>query len=187
MHYNFEKLHQTSKEFEIPLTIHHSVVLTLVSMDPVQIIGKNKKEEVLLRIITDQTKFSATYENFDTLIIRGKSQIQKIGFYYTDKPLYHEPTMHIHEPLPEPTVDHEMLSDIKLIREHLERTGPPQPAVIRSTYEPGGFPSLYEISDDLEDIFEEEEEMLLATHNANPPQPQPEPEAQPIPEEPKSE
>ncbi len=179
MRYNFNKLHQTGKEFEIPLTIRHSVDLSLVSMDPVQIIGKNKKEEVLLRILQGNSNFKATFENFDTLIIRGKSAIQKIGFSYTDEPLYHAPTMKTPTPLPEPSVDAEMLSDIKYIREHLANTSAPQPAVIRSTHEPEGFPSIYEISDDLADIFEEEEEIMAQSYQES----APEPESPPQPEE----
>ena len=179
MRYNFNDIHQTHKEFEIPLTILHNVELNLISMDPISIIGKKDKEEVLLHIITDNPKFNATLENFDTLIIRGKSATQKIGFSYTDAPLYHAPTMKVHEPLPEPSVDHDMLSDINMIRNHLADTGSVQHAKIRSRFEPEGFPSLYEIDDDMADIFEEEEEFIRNHKLVETPPPQPEPEALP--------
>ena len=171
MHYKFHEWHQTTKEIKIPLTIHHHVDLHIISMDPIQIFGVSAKQEVLLDIKQGNFKITHTFEHFEELIIRGKSANQKIGFKMADKPLHHQ--SHIVKE-PEPEIDHTLPDDRLFSLQNIHNQF--QPAEIRSRFEPGGFPSAYEISDDLEDIFEEDEQFIAeynAKHNAqNLPEPQ---------------
>ncbi|AXH75942.1 MAG: internal scaffolding protein [Microviridae sp.] len=158
MLYNFNDWHQSHKEIEIPLTILHHVQMDLHSLQPIQIIGATNKEEVILLTGKGSWSFSHKFENFDTLIIRGSTATQKIGFKYTDTALKH----HTHVP----EVERE-----PIISQHEEPWNNPlfnpasvqnqfKPHAIRSRFEPEGFPSAYEISDDLEDIFEEDEQFI---------------------------
>ncbi|AXH77328.1 MAG: internal scaffolding protein [Microviridae sp.] len=160
MLYKFSEWHQTHKEISIPLTIHHNVDIQIISMDYVQLIGKQGKEEVLLDINQGNFTFKHTFEHFEELIIRGKSATQKIGFKMSDKPLHHE-THIVHHPVPNAaeTLPDERLFSMANVANQFK------PAEIRSRFEPEGFPSAYEISDDLEDIFEEDEQ-FIAEHNA---------------------
>ncbi|AXH75797.1 MAG: internal scaffolding protein [Microviridae sp.] len=155
MHYKFSEWHQAHKEIKIPLTIHHNVDLHIISMDPVQIIGVSDKQEVLLDINQGNFKINHAFEHFEELIIRGKSATQKIGFKMSDKPLHHQSHI-VKEPEPEldNTLPDERLFSMANIANQF------QPAEIRSRFEPEGFPSAYEISDDLEDIFEEDEQFI---------------------------
>ncbi len=160
MLYKFSEWHQTHKEIVIPLTIHHHVDIQIISMDPVQLIAKNGKIETLLDINSGRFRFTHSFEDYDELIIRGKSATQKIGFQLFEKPLMHD-SLIVKEEEPEidhTLVDNRLFSMANIINEF-------QPAEIRSRFEPGGFPSAYEISDDLEDIFEEDEQ-FMAEYNA---------------------
>ncbi len=160
MHYKFSEWHQTHKEIKIPLTIHHNVDLHIISMDPVQIIGVSDKQEVLLDIHQGNFKINHNFEHFEELIIRGKSATQKIGFKMSDKPLHHQSHIVIEpDPEVENTLPDQSLFSLQNIANQFK------PAEIRSRFEPEGFPSAYEISDDLEDIFEEDEQ-YIAEYNA---------------------
>ncbi|AXH77189.1 MAG: internal scaffolding protein [Microviridae sp.] len=160
MHYKFSEWHQTNKEIKIPLTIHHHVDLHIISMDPVLIIGVSDKQEVLLDTNQGNFKITHAFEHFEELIIRGKSATQKIGFKMSDKPLHHQ--SHIVKE-PEPEIDNTLPDERLFSLQNIQNQF--QPAEIRSRFEPGGFPSAYEISDDLEDIFEEDEQ-FIAEYNA---------------------
>ncbi|AXH75830.1 MAG: hypothetical protein [Cressdnaviricota sp.] len=171
MRYKFSEWHQTHKEISIPLTIHHNVDIHIISHEYVQLIGVQGKNEVLLDINQGNFQFKHTFEHFEELILRGKSATQKIGFKLSDKPLFHESQI---EPEDHSEVEHTIPDPTLWSTENILHQM--QPAEIRSRFEPDGFPSAYEISDDLEDIFEEDEQFIEefnAKHDAqNLPEPQ---------------